>query len=48
MGVEHMAEIKKTAPKKAKHVKMTRDGRDANVHPDEVANYKKGNWVESK
>jgi len=43
-----MAETKNPASKKAKHVKMTRGGKDANVHLDEVANYKKGNWVESK
>jgi hypothetical protein len=41
-----MAEKKPS--KKPKMVKMERDGKIANVHPDEVANYIKGNWVEVK
>lgn len=27
-------------------VKMVRDGKKADVHPDEVENYKSGGWTE--
>jgi|TARA_R110000803_G_scaffold52647_1_gene108337 hypothetical protein len=43
-----MKEVKKAAPKKPKIVKMERNGQLANVHPDEVANYAKGDWKEVK
>lgn len=43
-----MKEPKKVAPKKPKTVKMERNGQMANVHPDEVVNYTKGDWKEVK
>ena len=33
--------------KKQKTVKMVRDGVEADVHPDEVENYKKAGYVEA-
>ena len=39
-----MAESKKKAPAKPKLVKMTRDGKEAQVHPNEVENFKTGGW----
>jgi len=42
-----MEDSKKTAHKKAKSqtTKMVRDGKTADVHKDEVANYAKYGWV---
>jgi hypothetical protein len=45
---EEVKQEKKVAQKdekKQKLVKMTRGDKVANVHPDEVQNYIKGNWV---
>lgn len=46
-----MAEYKRktTTPQKPKTVKMTResDGKTADVHPDMVADYRKGGYVEN-
>lgn len=48
--VEEVAEkkpaAKKAAPKGPVLVKMVRDGKNANVHPDEVANFASHGWVE--
>lgn len=41
---------KKAAPKAdsgPKLVKMVRDGKSADVHPDEVENYAVGGWVKA-
>lgn len=46
-----MTDTKKIAPKKPdgiKLVKMIKDGKSADVHPNEVANFKSAGYVETK
>jgi len=47
MPVDKVVEKKPKAAKKPALVKMTRDGRSADVHPSEVDNFKSHGWLKA-